>query len=89
MQANDTVLLFAALADAEGDQEKAAELILQMGTGRSPITIKYGEELAERLGVEELYTSQFDTERTGDYLGADRAMAAVRAEAARRGWIDA
>jgi predicted ATPase/class 3 adenylate cyclase len=89
MQANDTVLLFAALADAEGDQEKAAELMLQMGTGRSPITIKYGEELAKRLGVDELYTSQFVTERTGDYLGADRAMAAVRREAARRGWIDA
>ena len=75
MQANDTTLLLAALADAEGDQEKAAELIVEMGTGRSPITIKYGEELAQRLGVGDAYASQFLTERTGDYLGVDRAMA--------------
>ncbi len=89
MQSNDTVLLFAALADAEGDQEMAAGLIVDMGTGRSPITIKYGEELARRLGVADAYASQFLPTRTGDYLGVDRAMAAVRKEVARRGWIDA
>ncbi len=89
MQANDTTLLLAALADAEGERELAAELILEMGTGRSPITIKYGEELAKRLGVGDPYADQFPIGPTGDYLGVDRAMAAVRKEAARRGWIDA
>ena len=89
MQANDSVLLFAALADAEGDRELAAELIVEMGTGRSPITIKYGEALAKRLGVEDPYASRLLATGTGDYLGVDRAMAAVRKEAARRGWIDA
>jgi len=52
MQANDMVLLLAVLADAEGHSDKAAELILEMGSGRSPITIKCGEELAQRLGVD-------------------------------------
>ena len=89
MQANDTALLLAALADAEGDHEKAAELIVEMGSGRSPITIKYGEELAQQLGVGDAYARQFVGTRTGDYLGVDRAMAAVRDEAARRGWVDA
>ena len=89
MQANDTTLLLAALADAEGDHEKAAELIVEMGSGRSPITIKYGEELAQQLGVGDAYASQFVGTRTGDYLGVDRAMSAVRDEAARRGWVDA
>jgi hypothetical protein len=89
MQANDTTLLFAALSDAEGNQERAAELIVEMGSGRSPITIKYGEELAQRLGVGDAYARQFVGTRTGDYLGVDRAMAAVRDEAARRGWVDA
>jgi predicted ATPase/class 3 adenylate cyclase len=89
MQANDTTLLLAALADAEGDQVRAAQLIVEMGMGRSPVTIKYGEELARRLGVGGAFADQFPAGRTGDYLGIDRAMAAVRREAARRGWIDA
>ena len=58
MQANETMLLLAALADAEGDQELAIELLLEVGPGRSPITIKYGEELAQRLRVGDAYAAQ-------------------------------
>jgi predicted ATPase/class 3 adenylate cyclase len=86
MQVNDTVLLFAALADAEGDHELAAELLVEMGAGRSPMTVKYGEALAERLGVADAYVSRMAAVGTDDPLGVDRSMAAVRQEATRRGW---
>lgn len=81
---------FSRASDA-GDQTRAAELIVEMGTGRSPITVKYGEELAGRLGVADAYATQLlaAVTGTGDYLGLDRAKALVRDEAARRGWIDA
>lgn len=79
---------FLRASDA-GDQTRAAELIVEMGTGRSSVTVKYGEEPADRLGVADAYTSHFLYTRTGDYLGVDRAKALVRDEAARRGWIDA
>ena len=85
MQANDTVRLLAALADAEGDRDTAIELIGEMGLGRSPITVKYGEALAERLGVDPA-TAQRIAPQSDDYLGIDMAMAAVRRETARRGW---
>jgi hypothetical protein len=79
------VLLLAALADAEGDADTAIELIVEMGAGRSPVTIKYGEALAERLGVEPDAVDWAATS-ADDVLGIDRALAAVRRETARRGW---
>jgi len=86
MQVNDTVLLFAVLAETEGDPELAAELLIEMGAGRSPMTVKYGEALAERLGVEDAYAGRMYLAGSDDPLGVDRSMAAVRKEAARRGW---
>ena len=49
-QASDGALLLAALASAEGDDDRAVELLLHMGLGSQPATIVYGG-LARRLGV--------------------------------------
>ena len=45
-QASDGALLLAALASAEGDDDRAVELLLHMGVGSQPATISYGGYLA-------------------------------------------
>ena len=56
------------------------------GTVTDHHQVRRGTGPAPRVG--DAYASQFVTTRTGDYLGVDRAMAAVRKEVARRGWVD-
>ena len=46
---NDSVLLLAALAHAEGDKQRANELLIRMGLGQSPATTAYARNLAYRL----------------------------------------
>ena len=52
-QVADSVLLLAALADAEGDRAVATHLLLQMGVGNHAGTRMFSADLAVRLGVPE------------------------------------
>ena len=89
MQANETVLVLAALAEVEGERNVSIDLVLKMGVGPSPIATASGRELASRLGVGDSYAAQLGAslDPSGDdFIGVRTAMTALRAEVARRGW---
>src|SRR3954454_525688 len=50
-EATDSVLLLAALAHAESDDDVARHLLLRMGMGQEPATIVYSARLASELGI--------------------------------------
>ncbi len=90
--ANDTVLLLAALSEHERDSNRAVELLMQMGPGRTPATIAYSTNLARRLEVSQEFALAQASAMT-DLTGAnedDRVrsgpMTALRNEVDRRGW---
>jgi predicted ATPase len=91
-QCNDAVMLLAELALAEGEPEAAVRLIADMGFGRSPGTIAYANDLAQRLGIADEFATRQQTLRDPGrlaehgVLGSLTAMRALRAELARRGW---
>ena len=88
-EACDSVLLFAALARAEGDDASARRLLAGMGVGRQPATIAYSRRLAKLLGVEDpqtRFSSQIDPTHPDGVLGAKLGLRTLRAELARRGW---
>jgi len=91
-QCNDAVLVLAALAHAEGDNEAAADLLLHMGVGRTPSTFWYATDLGEQVGVSDQYTKHIQLVRDPvnqaehGFSGARTGMNTLRAEVARRGW---
>ncbi len=91
-EANDSVLLLAALARVEGDEATARELLLQSWFCRTDATIVYSHELARRLGVTEEHERcqrravTFGSRSPEGINGIHLAMTALRAELARRGW---
>ncbi len=91
-EANDSVLLLARLAHAEGDVSRARELLLQSWFCRTDATIIFSHELARRLEVtdeHERYQRQavmFGSRGPEGINGMHLAMAALRAELIRRGW---
>jgi hypothetical protein len=91
-EACDSALLLAALAHVEGDDDIARGLLLEMGMGQEPAAIIYSNHLASLLGISDEHAdrqlvaaSYFLTSPEGP-SGSQAAMAAVRAELARRGW---
>jgi predicted ATPase len=88
----DTAMLFAALAHAEGEDDIARDLLLQMGMGQEPATIVYSAYLATTLGIAAERTGQqeqamgYDSRSVEGPSGSRMAMAAVRNELHRRGW---
>lgn len=88
-EACDSVLLLAALAHTEGDDDTARRLLTGMGLGRQPATIGYSLHLAKLLGVEDPRTrvsSQVDPTNSDGVLDAKLGLRTLRAELARRGW---
>lgn len=91
-EANDSVLLLAALARVEGDDATARELLLQSWFCRTDATIVYSHELARRLGVTEQHERYqrravaFGSRSPEGINGIHLAMTALRAELTRRGW---
>ena len=87
----DMILALAKLALAEGDEGIARDLLATMGPCRQTATMMAAREMARRLGVE---TEQFESFR--DVLLAERRdgrgpvpdFGPLRAELARRGWLD-
>jgi hypothetical protein len=91
-ESNDSVLVLAALAHAEGDDDRARALLLDMGMGQTCATVAYSRDLAERLGVgdefraRELFVATPEARAEHGALGTLTAARALRNELARRGW---
>ena len=91
-QANDSVLLLAALAHAEGDDPRARELLLNSWFCRTDATIIYSHELARRLDVVDEHERcqrravTFGSRSPEGINGMHLAMAALKSELTRRGW---
>jgi hypothetical protein len=91
-EANDSVLLLAALAYAEGDLALARELLLQSWFCRTDATIIFSHELARRLEVTDEHERcqrravTFGSRSAEGINGMHLAMAALRTELTRRGW---
>lgn len=90
-ESDDSLVLLAALAHAEGDDQIARDLLSSMGLERQPATIAFAGDLANRLGMlDELQELRQQTRAllTEDQriIASQRSLAALRAELARRGW---
>ena len=91
-QCSDTLLLLAQLADTEGDDTTAIDLLSKLGMCRSPSTNHCARMLARVLGVaeqrarDEHACSTLQSFAEHDPLGVRRAMAALHAEIKRRDW---
>ncbi len=91
-EANDSVLLFAALAHAEGDAALARELLLQSWFCRTDATVIFSHELARRLEVTDEHERcqrravTFGSRSPEGINGTHLAMASLRTELTRRGW---
>ena len=91
-QANDSVLLLAALACSEGDTDLARELLLQSWFCRTDATIIFSHALARRLDVVDEHERcqrravTFGSRSPEGINGMHLAMAALRSELTRRGW---
>ena len=92
-QTGDSVLLLAALAHAEGDSERAADLLLQMGIGQHAATRMFSAHLAARLGVASEHARlrrEVSNDGPDEQAATDTtvAMIALRRERTLRGWDD-
>jgi predicted ATPase/class 3 adenylate cyclase len=90
-ESDDSLVLLAALAHAEGDDQIARDLLSSMGLERQPATIAFAGDLANRLGMLDELQEQRRRMRvllTEDHriAASQRSLAALRAELARRGW---
>ena len=91
-EANDSVLLLAALAHVEGDISVARDLLLKSWFCRTDATIIYSHELARRLEVTDEHERcqrravTFGSRSPEGINGRHLAMTALRAELTRRGW---
>ena len=85
------MLLLAALAHAEDDDDTARSLLVTLGLGLSCGTVAFARELAVRLGISDEYRAhEHDTMNpltTLGHLGSTNAAATLRKELTRRGWL--
>jgi predicted ATPase/class 3 adenylate cyclase len=80
-ESDDAMLMFAALAHHEGDDETARRFLLDARQGRQPGTIAYGRHLARKLGIADAFAKQSQVE-----MGVVGSLKPLRAELTRRGW---
>jgi predicted ATPase/class 3 adenylate cyclase len=89
-ESNDAMLLLAALAHHQGDDNAARDHLRVAGPGRQPGTIAYGRHLARQLGVIDDYLADdaalYTPGNPHGPMGATRSINALRAELTRRGW---
>ena len=85
---SDALVLLAELARCEGDLERARELMLQTGTGRTSFSILAGHQVAERLGVRDQVRQAFSENLFDPDWLVERPRRALRAELVRRGWSE-
>ncbi|MDC3402487.1 hypothetical protein OAX95_00960 [bacterium] len=89
---DDALIVLAAMSDDAGDHDRARELLLRSGLGRSPATVAYAERLAHQLGVAEQHRERTAVAALALYtlgepeLDWPSPMTTLRDEMARRGW---
>ena len=90
---NDALIVLAAISAAAGDGDRARELLLRSGIGRSPATIAYAGQLASQLGIDEQHrereaaASRFlSPTELGLELDWPSPMATLRGGMERREW---
>ncbi len=89
---DDALIVLAAMSEAAGDHDRARELLLHSGLGRSPATVAYATRLAHQLGVAEQHREQEAVAALGLYAAGEpeldwpTPMTTLRDEMARRGW---
>jgi predicted ATPase/class 3 adenylate cyclase len=91
-EAGDSVILLAILAEHDGDQPRAIDLLLRAGTGRSVGVRIPARGLARRLGVAEEFAELERHWRHPRNTGEDAqniatGMNALRDEMTHRGWL--
>ena len=86
-EANDALLLLAQLANAEGDDELARRLVPEIRQSRSWNTIALTHRLADALGVRSELDAASAELPDRNEMGR-RALALLRSELDRRGWLD-
>ena len=86
------LIVLAAMSEAAGDHDRARELLLHSGLGRSPATVAYAERLAHLLGVAEQHRERIAVAALGLYavgepeLNWPSPMTTLRDEMVRREW---
>lgn len=91
-ECNDSVVLLAALAHAEGDIDVAKHLLVRAGVCRQLAVELLGSDLASRMGfakenLEAQRTARlYSRDDEAGVLGVRLAMSTLRNELARRGW---
>ena len=89
---DDALIVLAAMSEAAGDHDRARELLLHSGLGRSPATVAYAERLAHLLGVAEQHRERIAVAALGLYavgepeLNWPSPMTTLRDEMVRREW---
>lgn len=83
----DALGLLAELARREGDDDRARELIMHTGPGRSPATVGFLRFVANRLGVDgELHAAYCSNLLDHEWM-VRRPRTALRRELERRAWL--
>lgn len=83
-KANDSLLLLALLAQAEGDEGTAKHLLLEAGDCRSPATIALSLYLADQLNVRAAFDAARLAASNEPYESGQRALQHLRAEIENR-----
>lgn len=88
----DALVILAALAEAEQDNQTAIRLLLNSGVPKSQEMVQVANELARRLGVVQEHAAQLraaihdDSWTHGGTIGAEAALRELRTEITRRNW---
>ena len=90
-QANDSLLVLAALAHAEGDTTTASDLLLAVGQHRHAQLTAYARHLAQRFGVGQEFKARIPARDPDRRATASREATAsietLRQEIARRALV--
>jgi hypothetical protein len=86
LAASDALALLAALAEAEGDRERAGQMIMATTSGRSPAGIAAILHMANQTGVRDALDRQYLERYLDTEWLASAADAPLQAELDRRGW---
>ena len=89
-ESNEAMLLLAALAHHDGDDDKARHLLRDGGDGRTPGSRGFARHLARQLDIFDTYTAEvsslYQPDNPHGPMGGTRSLHALRTELTRRGW---
>lgn len=89
LEANDAVVLLAALSLRDGDTEHARRLVMKTGSPRSPTSTAVVQEVARRLAIHEELESVYRNHASDPEWLIDTPKRVLSAEVEARGWSSA